>query len=422
MSGRDFPEGFLFGAATAAYQVEGGIENDWTAWERAGKTRTPAGRAVDHWNRWELDFELLAQAGLRAYRLSVEWARIEQEQGRFDDAALAQYRRMLERLHQLGIAPMVMLHHFTHPAWFHEKCPWTSPKSIEAFARFTRRVAEELRGLVGWYVTINEPMVLLLGGFADGRMPPGQSDLRLFGRAAGNILRAHVAARAVLREIDPAVPVGIAHNCMALAPLRGWSPIDRTLASSAHALYDFAVPKALTTGELELRIPLLLRHCERIDGAPGSLDFLGINYYSRIHVGAALGRPGMRIAYRDVNGRGLTDLGWERYPEGLAGILKALSAYGLPLWITENGIADDSGAQRNRFLHEHLSAVAEALRSGIDVRGYLHWSLLDNFEWLEGIGPRFGLYRVDFETLERTPTPSVAWLREVARTGQLAEQ
>jgi beta-glucosidase len=419
MSSRDFPESFLFGAATAAYQVEGGIENDWSRWERAGRTKTPCGRAVDHWNRWEEDFELLERAGLKVYRMSVEWARIEPEPGRFDDEALARYRRMLERLRDRGIAAMVTLHHFTHPLWFHERTPWSSPASVEAFARFTRHVAEALKGLVGWWVTINEPMVLLLGGYADGQMPPGIKDLKAFAAAAENLMRAHVAARAVLRELDPQAQVGIAHNCLATAPLRNWSPVDRQLAKSAFELYNHALPRALTDGELRLRMPLLLDRRVMIDGARGSLDFLGVNYYSRIHVGTSLARLGLKIAYRDVHGRGLTDLGWELYPEGLRQVLLGLSAYGVPLWITENGIADAGGARRSRYLFEHLGAVLDALRAGVDVRGWLHWSLLDNFEWLEGLGPRFGLYRVDFENLERTPTPTVEWLRKVIESGRL---
>jgi beta-glucosidase len=417
--GRDFPAGFAFGAATSAYQVEGGVETDWTLWERAGKTKTPCGRAVDHWNRFEEDFDLLLAAGLHAYRLSVEWARVEPEPGRIDDAALERYRAMLEGLRRRGVKAMVTLHHFTHPTWFHERSPWTAPASVEAFARFVRRVAEALRGTVDWWCTLNEPMLFLLGGFVDGQMPPGQKDLGAFARAAANLMRAHVAARAVLRELDPGVPAGIAHNVTAFAPLLARSPIDRYVSRSAHALHNHAVPRALCEGSLELHMPLLLRRREAIDGGRGSLDFLGLNYYTRVHVGAKLGPPWIQIRHLDPAGRGRTDLGWEWRPESLAALLEEMRRYEVPLYITENGIADAAGDRRSAFLYDHLQVLARALAAGADLRGYFHWSLMDNFEWLEGMGPRFGLYRVDFQTLARTPTPTVAWLKRVAETGIL---
>ena len=416
---RDFPEDFLFGAATAAYQIEGGIENDWSAWEGAGKTKTPCGRAVDHWSRYEEDFDLLQAAGLKAYRLSVEWARIEPEPGRFDDAALGQYRRMLESLSRRGVKAMVTLHHFTHPRWFHERTPWTGPASVGAFERLARRVAQELRGLVTWWCTLNEPMVFLLGGFADARMPPGIKDRRLFADAAANLLRAHAAARRVLAEETPGVPTGIAHNVLAFAPLLRVSPVDRLVARRVHALYNHAIPKALTEGILKLDLPPLLSRTETIEGGRGSLDFLGINYYSRIHVGLKLSPPWVQLRYLDAKKRGLTDLGWESHPEGLSQVLAQMKAYGLPIYITENGIADAEGDRRSWFLYDHLRAVRDARRAGADVRGWFHWSLMDNFEWLEGLGPRFGLYRVDFGTLAREATPSVAWLKKVAETGIL---
>ncbi len=416
---RDFPEGFAWGAATAAYQVEGGIECDWSAWERAGKTKTPCGRAVDHWNRWEQDFDLLAAAGLGAYRLSVEWARIEPSPGRFDDAALERYRQMLESLERRGIRAMVTLHHFTHPAWFHEQTPWTGTRSLEAFRRFVRKVAETLAGTVSWWCTLNEPMVFLLGGYADAQMPPGIRDLKTFGSVAANLMRAHVVAREVLREVDPTTPVGLAHNAVAFAPLRALSPVDQVIHRYAHELYNHAVPRALTEGELRLQMPGRLWRRETIDGGRGSLDWLGVNYYSRIHVGAKLAPPFVEAVYRDASGRGLTDLGWECWPEGFAALLGELSRYRLPLYVTENGLADESGTRRSWFLYDHLKVLRDALAAGLDVRGYFHWSLLDNFEWLQGLGPRFGLYRVDFGTLERTPTSTVPWLARVATTGRL---
>ncbi|MFN7134273.1 MAG: family 1 glycosylhydrolase, partial [Myxococcales bacterium] len=198
-----------------------------------------------------------------------------------------------------------------------------------------------------------------------------------------------------------------------------FSPFDQAFAKYSARLYNHAILQALTSGELHLQMPLILNRRERIDGAERSLDFMGVNYYSRIHVGAQLGGRWVQAVYRDVHGRGLTDLGWEYLPEAFTVLLGEVRRYGLPVWITENGIADASGARRPQFIHDHLLALKAAMNAGLEVRGYLHWSLLDNFEWLEGMGPRFGLYRVDLDTLARTPSAGVTYLRRVAETGRI---
>ena len=407
----------LWGVAVSHYQVEGGDSCDWTAWEGAGRTKGgPCGRAAGSWERYEEDADLAADAGANAFRFSVSWSRVEPSRGTYDAEALARYGRLVDRLLERGIEPVVTLHHYTHPAWFHAETPWTSPSSVEAFARFARRVAEALAPRVRIWVTLNEPLVLLLGGFLDGQIPPGLADGRAAGLALGNLYAAHAAAASVLRDVDPGAAVGLAHNMMDFVPSRpGWI-LDRLLAAHARRLYNRSFLEAFRTGTWNLWIPPFTRLHGRLPSLKGSLDFVGVNYYSRLHVECpAPTRVLSRFAYRDPRGRGMTDNGWEISPESFGPLLAEAGALGLPVLVTENGLADGDDARRSAFLRDHVAALLEAERAGVRIAGYLHWSLVDNFEWLDGYGPKFGLYALDRETLERRPRPSVAVFREIGK-------
>jgi beta-glucosidase len=414
-----FPESFVFGVATAAYQVEGGIENDWSDWERAGKLNEPhvrCGRSVDHWNRFSDDVGLIQQVGGTAYRMSIEWARVEPEPGRFDDAAWAQYRERLELLCARKIRPVVTLHHFTHPKWFHVKCPWHEPACLAAWERYVKKCAELVDGLDVAVVTFNEPMVFLLGGYLSGKIPPGIADARKAWPVLCNLARAHVIARQALMDRSQKVTVGISQHLMDFVPARRWHPIDQALSRLSETNFNHALLEALSTGDLRIQFPGISTGKTRIDGARSSMDYIGINYYTRSHLKFVTSKPFIEFNFRDVHKRGLTDIGWEYYPEGFGRLLRTLRHYPQPIWVTENGIDDRTGQRRTRFLHDHLKQILDARADGINVQAYLHWSLLDNFEWLEGWGPRFGLFRVDFETLERTATPACDYFRTVATT------
>jgi beta-glucosidase len=419
-----FPDTFTFGVATSAYQVEGGIENDWSAWERAGRLKEKdarCGRASDHWNRFFDDIELIERLGVTSYRLSIEWARVEPVRGQFDEGAWAGYRTRLEALRQRGLRPIVTLHHFTHPAWFHEQTPWHEPESLKAWARYVKRCAELLEGLDAAVITFNEPGVLLLGGFLSGQMPPGLADGGKAFAAMANLVRAHVIARQALLDRAKGAPVtvGISQHLMAFAPDRRWHPLDHALVRLADTNFNHAFLEALTTGRLQLQMPGLTAGKADIDGAARSTEFTGVNYYTRAHLRFAPRPPFVEFRFRDVQRRGLTDIGWEWYPEGFGVFLRQLKRYGLPVWVTENGIDDRAGTRRSQYLYEHLKVLLEARADGVDITTYLHWSLLDNFEWLEGFGPRFGLYRVDYQTQERTPTPTCDYYRQIATSRRL---
>ena len=408
----------LFGVAVSHYQVEGGDPCDWTGWEAAGRTKGGAcGRAAGSWERYEEDAALAAGLGANAFRFSISWSRVEPRRGAFDEVALARYRRFVERLVSLGLEPVVTLHHYTHPAWFHDETPWTSPSSVDAFARFARRTARALAPHVRLYVPFNEPLVFLLGGFLDGQIPPGLADPRAAARALDHLLAAHVETAAVLREEAPGAAIGIAHNMMDFGPDRAGHPLDILLARHARRLYNGLFLEAFSTGRWDLRIPPFTRLKGRRDGLIGSLDLVGVNYYSRLHVRfPAATRILADFAYRDRLGRGFTDNGWEIAPESFAALLGDAGRLGLPVLVTENGVADGRDALRPEFLRSHLAALAAAEATGVEVAGYLHWSLLDNFEWLDGYGPKFGLFSVDPATFERRERPSASVFRELGKS------
>jgi beta-glucosidase len=403
----------LWGTAVSHYQVEGGDPCDWTEWEREGRTRgEPCGAASGSWERYELDAGLAASAGANAFRFSVSWSRVEPAQGRYDDAALDRYGRLVDKLNAIGLEPIVTLFHYTHPLWFHDKTPWTSTASVERFAAFSRHVIEALGDRVRVYVPLNEPLVFALAGYFDGQIPPGVSDGRSLARVIDHLLAAHCASAAAIRELQPLAAIGIAHNMMAFAPARRWNVIDRMLETLAHRSYNCSMVDAFATGRWDFPLPPRTRVRGRRDDLPGSIDFFGVNFYSRLHLRC----PGTErmvgdFAYRDGTGLGLTDNGWEIVPDALEPLLIEASRAGVPVMITENGLADASDRARAAFIDSHLAAIARVEARGVPICGYLHWSLLDNYEWLDGFGPKFGLYEVDRATFERRARPSVEAFR-----------
>ncbi len=399
------PPSFLWGVATSAYQVEGARDNDWTEWEDLERLKVRGvrcGRASGHGERWRTDFGLLPTLSANAYRYSLERSRIEPEPGRFCDEALASERERVRVLARLGVEPCVTLCHYTHPRWFWSEGGWEDPRAVDRFRRFAEVVAEALGPSVRLWVTLNEPVVLLLGGYLDGRIPPGKRGFRAAARAFEHMLRAHVAAAAAIRERIPAARVGIAHNMMEFAPDRADRLLDRRLAREGERLYNLALLEAITTGDLAWSFPGEGRFRVRIPDLPAANDYVGVNYYSRVHI-RFHGRPGAigRFFYRDPAGRGLTDTGWEVHPHGFDVVLRQAAATGKPVIVTENGIATADDRRRGDFLREHAAVLAHRRDAGTPVEGYFYWSLIDNFEWLEGFRPRFGLFEVDYATYAR---------------------
>ncbi|HMY19229.1 MAG TPA: family 1 glycosylhydrolase [Polyangium sp.] len=426
-----FPRGFCLGTATAAHQIEGGLDNDWTDWERGFhadgtphvKDRTVSGDACDSWNRFDEDLRLMRHLGANAYRFSVEWSRLEPVEGQWNDAAADQYLSWACKLRDAGIEPMVTLHHFTLPRWVATQGGWMNDRTIDLLAEFTARVAKKLGSAVDSWCTLNEPNVLMTLSYLKGVFPPGLKDQRLCAQGLARLLRAHGKMAEIIREHDTvdadgdgfATRIGLAHHVRVFQPATR-SPLDRIIAGFMDRFFNQAIVDAPARGRILLSIPGVVDIDEDVPNLKGSLDWLGINYYGRDHIRADLSDPSLSEQYVPAE-RPVSDLGWDIWPEGMYQVLKRYGALGLPIYVTENGIADHHGEKRPAFLESHFEALVRAAREGVDVRGYFHWSLLDNFEWAEGHEPRFGLYRVDYDSPDkrREPTPAVETFRQIAR-------
>ncbi|HET6413293.1 MAG TPA: family 1 glycosylhydrolase [Anaeromyxobacter sp.] len=402
--GTALPEGFLWGTATAAYQVEGGSEGeDWWAFEQEpGRIARGerSGRAADAWNRVAEDVELMRRLGANAYRFSIGWSRVEPAAGRFDGAAWEHYADEAQRLRGAGIEPLVTLHHFTVPRWLAGGV--LDPGFPAGLARLAREAARRLGGDVRLFCTINEPNVLMFKSFVEGSWPPAERDPERAVAALANLLRAHAFAAAALREVLPEARVGVANHLRVFDPARRSNLLDWVAARATALAFNWAFYDSIAAGRLRFTVPGFPKLDEPFAELKGSADWFGLNYYTRDLVRFAPGAPGN--IERVVGPGPKTDLGWEIYPEGLLRLLRAAHArYRLPIHVTENGIADARGTLRPTYLRAHAHALAEAAREGVPVLGYFHWSLLDNFEWEQGFEPRFGLYRVDPKTFERSP-------------------
>ena len=415
-----FPQGFLWGAATSAHQVEGGnTNNDWWAWEQAGKVLTHSGAACDHWSRYREDFDLVKALDHNAHRFSLEWSRIEPEEGRFDEAAIAHYADVIAALRERNVEPVVTIFHYTFPQWVAAKGGWEYPHIEGLFERYVARVLDAYGRDVRWWVTINEPVVQVYKGWLLGQWPPGKNDWAAALKVLRNMLRSHVRAYHVIHGKRPDAMVSIAKHALALSACDPKSFLDRMSVKARSFVFNHLFLEALHTGVL--RVPGLF--WERLPTGR-TLDYVGLNYYTRDFVrNSGLDLPGWmgracNLDHRQQVGK-LNDLGWEVYPEGLATFLREYSRYKLPILITENGVPAANDDDRWVFMFLHLWQVARAIADGVNVAGYLHWSLLDNYEWADGYSARFGLIEVDFATQMRRIRPSAWKLAQIIRRNEL---
>jgi beta-glucosidase len=414
-----FPKDFLFAAASAAHQVEGNnINTDFWVMETTpgGFFAEPSGDALDHYHRYEEDIRTLKELGFNSFRTSVEWARVEPEDGMFSEAEIGHYRRVLECCHENGLTPMVTIMHFTSPRWLMQLGGWESPEVVGRLARFAERVARDLGDLIPYYCTINEAnmrdWLKLMGseaGDADVQAPVGvdvsamrgmresqwwtdcarrmgvtADKLNPFFFAASdatkkNICEAHAAVREAIKRVQPDAKVGITLSLIDIQ-LRGGDP------KAAEQLWD----------------TFLYSYKPYMEGD----DFIGVQNYMRY----VLGPDGPLPPELER-----TEMGYEFYPEALEGVCREASKLGLPLIVTESGYAGDDDTRRVEFIDRALKGIERCLSDGIDVRGYVYWCALDNFEWLYGYRPKFGLISVDRTTQKRTPKPSAKHLGAIAR-------
>ena len=393
-----FPPNFLWGTATSAHQTEGNNTNtDWWIWEQ---TKTddreyplePSLQACDSYNRYEEDFDLCKKLNNKAVRISLEWARIEPKENEFSEKEIEHYRKVLQAAKDRGLKTFVTLHHFTNPVWFAKKGGWTNFGSPAMFSKYAQKCAEEFGDLVDTFATINEPQVYALQGYTNGTWPPNKINLFWSYFVQVNMARAHIAAYSEIKKVNKDYQVGLVKNIV-------W--------------YETHSKKWHLPDILAVKILYFLNCGFYIRMLRGQIDFLGLNYYytSRIR----------HLRVKNPNDW-VSDLNWWINPAGLYKILLDLKSEfpKLPVYITENGLADSKDLHREKFIREMLICVSRAIEKGANVKGYFHWSLLDNYEWHHGFWPRFGLVEIDRENnLERKPRQSFYYYADICKNNGL---
>jgi beta-glucosidase len=345
---------------------------------------------------------------VNAYRFSLEWSRIQPHENQWDKAAVSHYQEIIDLLNENKIEPMLTLQHFTHPLWFIQKYPWHSAESVEKFKAFVDRIVSELHGVRYW-ITFNEPYVLILGGYLEGCMPPGINDPLLALKALKHICTAHAYAYDCIHHMHRNAMISVAHNMAAFAPWSRYNPMDRLLVRLAKYFYNHSLLDGFLEGSIRIKFPFRKEIVLQVP-IKGKLDFFGVNYYTRVHLRFnPFKHMGIELRHRDIDGQGLTDMGWEIHPSGLAKVLRYAARLKVPLMITENGIATHDDQLKIIFMRKHIDVIERCIRNGMDIRGYFWWSLIDNYEWLAGLDSRFGLYKVDFSTLRRNPTQAASY-------------
>ncbi len=406
---KPFPQDFFWGAATASYQVEGGVDNnDWAM--AAYESRVPmCGEACDHYNRYEADFDIAKSLGHSAHRFSIEWARIEPVEGYFDMKAVEHYRQVLKALRARNITPYITLWHFTLPIWFAERGGFAAPEAAALFARYAAFMVHQLNDLCDHFATMNEPNVYATHGYLYGVWPPfkqarflwktvGKADgtakkarpkarfhhFFLYRRVERNLVRSHIMAYRLMKQIAPHVHVSVVkHVHVFQSRLTGWR------------------------GFLANKMQYLQTH-QFLDATAECLDEIGLNYYRT-------------TMYGDNKVYLQTDMQWDAHPSGIYDALKILAVYKKPIFVAEAGLADEDDDMRSDYIKLQIKALAKAIDEGVDVRGHFYWSLLDNYEWALGFEKRFGLIAVDYKTQKRTIRPSAYVYKKIIEQNGVVE-
>ncbi len=408
-----FPADFAWGVATSSHQVEGGNRNNqWAAWEQRGRIRSKdsVGLACDWWRNAESDFDRAHSLGLNALRLSVEWSRIEPQEGCWDETALGRYRQMLRALHERGMRPFVTLHHFTNPQWFEAKGGFAAPESVALFQRFTQRVVGALGDLCRDWCTFNEPNVYTSLGYFLGEFPPGfKGRFLVAARVMRHLCLAHAEAYRTIHTLQTDANVGWAQHYVVFKPRRPESALDRWLCGFIHRRFNDNFAEGIHSG----RAPFPLnKFGQSLPDVKGTCDYVGINYYSRLRVGFTLRSPKtlfIKITvppHKPQGDSGVEVPYGEAYPEGLRWAVDHFAQLKKPIYILENGVPDRDDRIRPWLIESTLNQMRSLMATGCDLRGYFHWTLTDNFEWNEGWHLRFGLFELDPATQTRKARPS----------------
>lgn len=408
-----FPKSFFWGASVSAHQVEGNNHNQWTTWEldtaQVKVAQAPynyqhlenweeikaealkpenyvSGEAADHYNRYPLDFDIAKKLNFTVLRSGIEWSRIEPTEGTFDDEEILHYKKYFTEMKAKGITPVITLWHWTFPDWFAKKGGFTKRRNIKYFTRYVRCISEQLGTHFKYVITINEPTVYATMSYHERRWPPEAHSKFLFLQVMLNLARAHRKSYKIIKKIRPNAQIGMAHNCAYYyAGDDSW--ISSFTAKLGHKFSN------------EFFIDRVKRH----------QDFFGLNYYFANQV------LGTRVHNPDDNE--LNDLGWDMQPDKLRPLIVQLhNKYNIPFMVAESGVADQHDKYRKGWIAESVKSMDGAMKDGVPMLGYIHWSLLDNFEWAEGFWPRFGLIEVDYKTQARKVRPSAIWYSKLIRT------
>lgn len=409
MSEKRFPSGFYWGAATASYQVEGGIENnDWA--KAAREKRVPyCGKACDHYNHYEKDFDIAKELGHTAHRFSVEWSRIEPEEGKFNIEAIEHYRKVLQALKDREIKPFITIWHFTVPLWFSESGGFERKDSPQIFSRYAKYVVEQLGDLCNHFSTMNEPNVYGSNGWLRGSWPPfkrfkatdmvsitnsgrvyeakstsGIKPLVVYFRVMNNLAKAHNMAYKLIKEMSPNIEVSVVKHIIVFDS--NWNPLNKIKAWFANMIWT------------RIFMTRTYKYC----------DSIGLNYYFYTQFG-------------DKREWKKTDMDWNFAPEKIYNALMMLKRYKKPLFVSESGLADDDDSDRAEYITNQIDGTYKAIQDGADVRGHMYWSLLDNYEWALGFEKRFGLVEVNYETLERKIRPSAYVYKKIIENNGIVE-
>lgn len=403
----NFPKDFYWGTATSAHQVEGDNHNDWIEWEdrncevladRAKKhwsekqkkefpqmfdcRNYKSGKATGHYNRFIEDFDILKSLNNNAYRFSIEWSRIEPQEGKFNEKEIEHYKLAIKELRKRNIEPFVTLWHFTNPIWINKIGGWKNKKTVGYFIRYAEKAVSVLGEDVKFWITVNEPEIFSSNSYLKGIWPPQKKNIFSYIKTLGNLIRAHRLAYKKIKKINPEFQVGVAKNNIYFEAYKN-KLISLFLKKLADWWWNYFFLNRIRSFQ----------------------DFIGLNYYFHNRI------KGIKFNQNENNK--ISDLGWELYPEGIHHVLRGLKKYNKPIYITENGLADAKDKKRIEFIKEILINVSKAIREGIDIRGYFYWSLLDNFEWDKGFWPRFGLVEVDYQDLSRKIRPSALEYKKI---------
>jgi len=402
-----FPKNFLWGAATSSYQVEGGNSaSDWQQWsEKHGDIRSP-GAACRHYELFREDFDLARSLNHNAHRFSIEWSRIEPEEGVFSQKEIDHYINVVDSLRERGIEPVITLHHFTNPAWFFNKGGWLNKDSVSFFLRYAEKMVSVLCSKARLWITINEPLVCAYESYLSGAWPPKEKSFIRAQKARGNLIRAHVRAYSLIHDIYR--KMGLPDPLVSVAKhFRVYTPYDKRFrntfaAGLRHGILNTSFMKEMARAK--------------------ALDFIGVNYYTRTLVnvkGFSVEELLLKEYAEDRRPVTRNSLGWEVYPEGMYELIMDLKRYDIPILITENGMCTDDDGKRWDFIQAHLKNLGKAIAEGANVLGYMYWSFIDNYEWAHGFDPRFGIVEMDYATYRRTPRESAGKFAEVCRTGEI---